>query len=130
MSITLGTVLHTGITSTLLRALVSVVQLGSVVRFQTSFGTQLLAVTQMLLPDPTSVSVCVFRHGCGSSVATAAPSTYTVYAVSGLPPSNPCSHAIVTVNGPAGVMLLTVMTGASGATGVMLALESQLSRSK
>jgi hypothetical protein len=61
------------------------------------------------------------------------PSTnaYTWYDVMGLPPSNPCNHVIVTVKGTGNSeMLVTAMTGASGATGEMLGLDSQFSRSR
>jgi hypothetical protein len=34
--------------------------------FQRSFGTQLLAVTQMSVPRGTSVSVYVFKHELGA----------------------------------------------------------------
>ena len=49
----------------------------------------------------------------------------------GLPPSKPCNHVMVTANmGCTPEMLVTEMTGASGATGEMLGLDSQFSRSK
>jgi hypothetical protein len=50
----------------------------------------------------------------------------------GLPPSNAYNHEIVTVYTPSPVAtwLTMEMTGASGATGVMLGRDSQLSKSK
>ena len=50
----------------------------------------------------------------------------------GLPPSNAYNHEIVTVYTPSPVptWLTMEMTGASGATGVMLGRDSQLSKSK
>ena len=64
----------------LLGTLVSVVQsfgsvevCGSGVEIHRSFGTQLLAVTQISVPYAMPVSVYEFKHGCGAMDAMSPP---------------------------------------------------------
>ena len=59
----------------LLGTLVSVVHVTSrnVPVGHRSFGTQLLAVTQISVPTVTPVSVYVFKHGCGAMDAMSPP---------------------------------------------------------
>jgi hypothetical protein len=86
----------------LLFALVSVVQAGSIiVGFQRSFGTQLLAVTQIGVPSAMPLSVYEFMHSLGTTVPTKTPPAYTWYDFIKLPPSNTCIHRMDTVNGGA-----------------------------
>jgi hypothetical protein len=57
----------------LLGTLVSVVQSFGNVEVHRSFGTQLLAVTQISVPTVTPVSVYVFKHGFGAMDAMSPP---------------------------------------------------------
>jgi hypothetical protein len=57
----------------LLGPLVSVVQSFGSLEVHRSFGTQLLAVTQISVPTVTPVSVYVFKHGCGAMDAMSPP---------------------------------------------------------